>query len=30
MTPAGEARFKLNKPKTLTQPWSGNDPFQRL
>jgi len=27
MTPAGEARFKLNKPKTLTQPWSGNDPF---
>ena len=28
MTPAGEARFKQNHPKTPTQPWSGNDPFQ--
>src|SRR5579863_290098 len=28
MTPAGEARFKQNHPKTLSQPWSGNDPFQ--
>jgi hypothetical protein len=28
MTPAGEARFKLHKPKTVEQPWSGNDPFQ--
>jgi hypothetical protein len=28
MTPAGEARFKLNKPKTLAQPWGGNDPYQ--
>jgi hypothetical protein len=28
MTPAGEARFKQNKPKTLTQPWGGNDPYQ--
>jgi len=28
MTPAGEARFKLNKPKSEFQPWSGNDPFR--
>jgi hypothetical protein len=28
MTPAGEARFKQNKPKTLAQPWGGNDPYQ--
>jgi hypothetical protein len=28
MTPAGEARFKQNKPKTLDQPWGGNDPYQ--
>jgi hypothetical protein len=28
MTPAGEARFNLNKPKSGSQPWSGNDPFR--
>ena len=28
MTPAGEARFQRNKPKTVAQPWSGNDPYQ--
>jgi hypothetical protein len=28
MTPLGEARFKQNHPKTPSQPWSGNDPFQ--
>jgi hypothetical protein len=28
MTPAGEARFKLHNPKTLSQPWGGNDPYQ--
>src|ERR1700688_3345574 len=28
MTPAGEAAFRLHKPKTPAQPWSGNDPFQ--
>jgi len=27
MTPAGEARFKLNKPRTAAQPWSGNDTY---
>jgi hypothetical protein len=28
MTPAGQARFKQNHPKTTAQPWGGNDPFQ--
>jgi hypothetical protein len=28
MTPSGEARFKANHPKTESQPWGGNDPFQ--
>jgi hypothetical protein len=28
MTPAGEAASKLHKPKTLAQPWGGNDPYQ--
>lgn len=28
MTPAGEARFKRNQPKTLARPWGGNDPYQ--
>ena len=26
--PAGEAAFQLHKPKTLAQPWGGNDPYQ--
>src|ERR1041385_3644859 len=28
MTPAGQAAFKLHKPKTANQPWGGNDPYQ--
>jgi hypothetical protein len=28
MTPAGEAAFKLHKPKTPTHPWGGNDAYQ--
>ena len=28
MTPAGQAAFNQHKPKTATQPWGGNDPYQ--